>query len=77
MCQYEMIMQLRKGKSIPINTLGESNVITDIKNIIGKENHSCEKPIELYNRFILQSSKENEIILDPFVRWRFLYIKLY
>ena len=63
-----MIMQLRKGKSVPINFLGESNVILDIPNIIGKTNHPCEKNIKLYDKFILQSSKENELILDPFVR---------
>lgn len=62
---YEMIIQLRKGKSIPINHLGASNIM-DIPNIIGKVNHPCEKPIELYSKFILQSSKENEIIFDPF-----------
>ena len=60
-----MIIQLRKGKCVPINLLGDSN-ITDIPNIIGKTNHPCEKPIELYSKFILQSSKENEIIFDPF-----------
>lgn len=63
---YEMIIQLRKGKSIPINMLGECNIIYDIPNIIGKTNHPCEKPIDLYSRFILQSSKTNEVILDPF-----------
>lgn len=60
-----MIIQLRKGKCVPINKLGASNII-DIPNIIGKVNHPCEKPIELYSRLILQSSKENEIIFDPF-----------
>ncbi len=61
-----MVMQLRKGKSVPINKLGESNVITDIKNTIGKRQHPAQKPINLFSRFILQSSKENEVILDPF-----------
>ncbi len=61
-----MIMQLRKGKSVPINKLGESNVITDIPNKIGHRAHPTEKPIELFSRFILQSSKENEIVLDLF-----------
>ncbi len=82
---YEMIMQLRKGKSVPINRLGVSNliediepikntidyitedVIYDISNILHKTNHPTEKPIELFSRFILQSSKENEIVLDPFI----------
>lgn len=51
---------------MPINKLGISNVITDIPNIVGKVNHPCEKPIELYSRFILQSSQPNEIVFDPF-----------
>ena len=81
---YEIIMQLRKGKSVPINRLGVSNLIEDIEpikntidyitedviydipNILGKTNHPCEKPIELFSRFILQSSKENGIVLDLF-----------
>ena len=62
---YEMIIQLRKGKSVPINYLGASNIM-DIPNIIGKTNHPCEKPDILFSRLIVQSSKENEIIFDPF-----------
>lgn len=60
-----MIIQLRKGKCVPINSLGMSNII-DIPNIIGKVNHPTEKPIALYNRLVLQSSKPHEIIFDPF-----------
>lgn len=60
-----MIIQLRKGKCVPINYLGDSNII-DIPNIIGKTNHPCEKPDVLFSRLIIQSSKENEIIFDPF-----------
>lgn len=71
-----MIIQLRKGKSIPINQLGASNVIYDIPNIIGKENHVCEKPVDLFSYFILQSSKENEIVLDIFSRSRKFCFKL-
>ena len=61
-----MIIQLRKGKCVPINYLGASNVITDIPNIIGKINHPTEKNIKLFSRILLQSSKEKEIIFDPF-----------
>ena len=63
-----MIIQLRKGKGkcVSINYLGASNIITDIPNIIGKVNHPCEKPDVLFSRLIIQSSKENEIIFDPF-----------
>ena len=62
---YEMIIQLRKGKCVPINLLGDSNIM-NIPNIIGKVNHPCEKPDILFSRLIIQSSKENEIIFDPF-----------
>lgn len=63
-----MIIQLRKGKKgkcVPINYLGASNIM-NIPNIIGKTNHPCEKPNILFSRLIIQSSKENEIIFDPF-----------
>lgn len=61
-----MIIQLRKGKCVPINSLGASNIITDIPNILGKTNHPTEKSIDLFSSAILQSSKENEIVFDPF-----------
>lgn len=61
-----MIIHLRRNKCIPVNKLGMSNVITDIPNIIGKVYHPTEKPIDLFSRLILQSSKENEIVFDPF-----------
>ena len=57
-----MIIQLRKGKSIPINHLGASNIM-DIPNIIGKVNHPCEKPEILFSRLIIQSSKETLLLV--------------
>lgn len=64
---YELILMLRKGKARNINNMGEKN-IQRIKNILGgKKTHPTEKPVELNKVFILNSSNENETVLDPFM----------
>ena len=61
----EFILMLRKGKAKRINDLGSKTLIS-IPNIIGKKLHPTEKPIALFEHLIKNSSKENDIILDPF-----------
>ena len=51
----------RKGKAKPINNMG-SKALLNFKGIKGKE-HPSEKPIELFEHFILNSSKEGDIVL--------------
>ena len=63
---YELILMLRKGGAKPINNMGTSNIIK-IPNIIGKKHHPTEKPIGLMELYITNSSKENDIVLDPFM----------
>lgn len=63
---YEMILMLKKGKSRNINNMGDKNII-NIKNIIGNKTHPTEKPVQLNEIFILNSSNENDIVLDPFM----------
>ena len=63
---YEMILMLRKGKAKNINNMGCKNIV-DIKNIRGNKLHPTEKPVDLNELFILNSSKQGDTILDPFM----------
>ncbi|MDV3427619.1 MAG: site-specific DNA-methyltransferase [Bacillota bacterium] len=74
-CEY--VLFLRKGKAKWINDIGGSktmhefsnkdNPITiQINNIIGHKLHPTEKPVELLKFYISNSSKEGDIVLDPF-----------
>lgn len=61
----EFILLLRKGKARNINNMGTKNILS-IKNIRGKT-HPTEKPVDLMQVFVENSSNENEVILDPFM----------
>lgn len=61
-----MILMLRKGNAKNINNMGTKNIL-DIKNIRGNKTHPTEKPVELNEIFIQNSSNKGEIILDPFM----------
>ena len=62
----EFILMLRKGKAKNINDMG-SKTILSVPNIKkGTKNHPTEKPIELLEILIENSSNKNGIILDPF-----------
>jgi site-specific DNA-methyltransferase (adenine-specific) len=71
MSQFEYILFFRKGKGIKINHCGTSDILSvpnkKTKDKIGNNIHDCEKPIELMEILILNSSKKNDIILDPFM----------
>jgi site-specific DNA-methyltransferase (adenine-specific) len=72
------IRQARKGKGIPerkvylSETKGRpaSNLWTDIKSLTGKNKertgYPTQKPLDLYERIIMASSNEGDIVLDPF-----------
>lgn len=62
-CEY--ILFCRKGKAKSINNMGSNNVI-QINNILGDKIHETEKPLELISEFVLNSTKENDWILDTF-----------
>ena len=62
----EYILFLRKGKAKKINKLG-SKTVHEINNIIGNKNHPTEKPVKLMELYIENSSKVNDIVLDPFM----------
>lgn len=64
---YEMILMMRKGKARNINNMGTKNLL-EIPNILGgKKTHPTEKPVELNEIFISNSSDEGETVLDPFM----------
>lgn len=71
MSQYEYILFFRKGKGIQINHCGTSDILSipnkKSKDASGKNLHDTEKPIELMEILIDNSSREGQIILDPFM----------
>lgn len=71
MSQFEYILFFRKGKGKKINNCGTSDILfipnKKTKNLKGENLHDTEKPVELMKILIENSSKENEIILDPFM----------
>jgi len=71
MSQYEYILFLRKGKGVKINNCGTPDILSvknkKIKGVDNKNLHDTEKPIALMKILIENSSKENEIVLDPFM----------
>ena len=71
MNQFEYILFLRKGKGKRINNCGTSDIL-DIPNKKqkgndGKNLHDTEKPINLMQILVENSSQKNEIVLDPFM----------
>ena len=66
MKNIEFILLFRKGKARKIINMGSTSLIK-IKGIFGTKVHPSEKPIKLMEHFILNSSLENDIILDPFM----------
>ena len=71
MSQFEYILFFRKGKGIQINNCGTSDILSvpnkKTKGTDGKNLHDTEKPIELMQILIENSSKKGYTILDPFM----------
>ena len=63
--QYELILVLEKGKP-KYNLTNYSDVQTCTHINHNKENHPHEKPVDLIMKMIEHSSKEGDLILDPF-----------
>jgi site-specific DNA-methyltransferase (adenine-specific) len=68
---YEYILMFRKGGDKPINNCGTPDILSvpikKLKDSNGKNLHDTEKPVELMQILIENSSKENEVVLDPFM----------
>lgn len=67
MNQVEYILFMSKGRTKQINNCGTSNLLS-ISNMENKNNgHPTEKPVELMEILIKNSSKEGDLVMDPFV----------
>lgn len=66
MNQVEWILFFRKGRAFPINNKGDSNVFFDQVVKVKNRIHETEKPVSLIEKMILNSSQEDETVLDPF-----------
>jgi site-specific DNA-methyltransferase (adenine-specific) len=71
MSQFEYILFFRKGKGVKINNCGTSDILEvpnkKTKDKDGNNLHDTEKPIKLMEILIENSSKENDIVMDPFM----------
>jgi len=63
--QYELVLVLEKGKP-KYNLTNFSDVQTASHINHDKTNHPHQKPIDLIMRIIEHSSKEGDVVLDPF-----------
>lgn len=71
MSQYEYILFFRKGKGKRINNCGTSDILSvpnkKTKGEDGKNIHDTEKPVQLMQILIENSSNELDIVYDPFM----------
>lgn len=70
MSQFEYILFFRKGRGVQINDCGTSDILR-VPNKKPKDNkgsvlHVTAKPVELMEILIHNSSKEGELVVDPF-----------
>lgn len=63
---FECILMLRKGGAKTINDRGSSNILR-VPNIIGNKKHPSEKPVELLQIMIRNSTNEGDTVIDPFM----------
>lgn len=64
-CEY--VLFLGKGKAKYINNIGGSKTVHFFENIKGKKLHPTQKPVELLEFYILNSTNPGDIVFDPFV----------
>lgn len=68
MSTFEYILFFRKGAGVKINECGTADIISapnkKLKGPDGKNLHDTEKPVELMEVLVRNSSKENETVLD-------------
>ena len=63
----EFIVFMRKGRAKPINNLNASQLL-ECRNLSGKEKeHPTQKPIEILEMLIENSTNESDIVLDMFM----------
>ena len=64
-CEYTLL--LRKGSSKYINDIGGSKTVHKFNNIIGIKVHPTEKPVELMEFYVENSSNRGDMVLDMFM----------
>lgn len=64
-CEYTLL--LRKGSSKYINDIGGSKTVHKFENIIGNKVHPTEKPTDLMEFYVKNSSNECDVVLDMFM----------
>lgn len=64
MKKTEFILFLRKGQAKRINNLGDKNIFLD--DVIDNKRHPTEKPVYQLETMILNSTNENDLVLDCF-----------
>lgn len=64
-CEY--VLFLRKGKAKWINDIGGSKTVHQFANIIGNKRHPTEKPQDLIEFYIKNSSNVGDTVCDPFM----------
>lgn len=62
----EFTLYFYKGRAKPINEQG-SAMIHKFKNIVGNKTHPTEKPVELMELYVKNSSGAGDLVLDPFM----------
>jgi len=62
--KYEMILYLHKGRKL-LNGGRDANIINFKRS--GNKHHPTEKPVDMFEYLIGKSTKENDIVLDPFI----------
>lgn len=63
---YELILMLRKGRARNINNMGTKNILK-VPNITRIKKHPTEKPVELMQILVENSTDPGNIVLDPFM----------
>ena len=63
-CEFTLFFY--KGQAKTINNPG-SKQVHQFNNIVGNKCHPTEKPVELMQFYIENSSKEGDLVLDPFM----------
>lgn len=62
----EFTLYFYKGQAKPINNQS-SAMIHEFKNPVGNKLHPTEKPVELMEFYVANSSKPKDLVLDPFM----------
>lgn len=62
----EFIILFRKGQARTINQAGTKSVF-EVPNILGNKLHPTEKPVELNDIMLVNSSNEGDVVCDPFM----------